>query len=47
MKHYFEIFKETEIGLREIKAHTDYFYELIYNFDGKMEEKKIHVLLDD
>jgi hypothetical protein len=38
---------EPEMGLREIKAHTDHFYELIYDFDGKMEEKKIHVLLND
>ena len=41
------ITKEPEMGLSEIIAHSDHFYELICDFDGRIEEKRIQVLLDD
>lgn len=36
----------SEQGIREIEKHLDQYYEIIYNWDGKIEGKKIHVSVD-
>lgn len=38
---------EPEMGLKDIQGHADHFYEVNFDFNGKMEEKKIQVLLDN
>ncbi len=34
-------------SVRNIIDHKDHFYELIYDFDGKIEEKQVQILLKD
>ena len=34
---------QPEKGLREIENYSNQFYELFYDYNGKIEEKKIHV----
>jgi hypothetical protein len=36
----------SEQGVKEIEKHLDQYYEIIYNWDGKIEGKKIHVSVD-
>ncbi len=38
---------EPEMGLKNIQDHADHFYEVNFDFNGKMEEKKIQILLAD
>ncbi len=34
-------------GLKNISRHTDYYYELVYNFNGQFERKNIRVGIPD
>ncbi|MCK4836308.1 MAG: hypothetical protein KAT17_06710 [Candidatus Aminicenantes bacterium] len=34
-------------GLKNISSHTDYYYELVYNFNGQFERKNIRVVIPD
>lgn len=38
---------DPEQGIRQIRNHTDRFYQLIYEFDGNIEHKKIHISAAD
>jgi hypothetical protein len=33
----------SEEGLRDIRSHIDYYYEIIYNFNGRNEDKTIQI----
>jgi hypothetical protein len=38
---------DPEQGIREITQHTDYYYDLSFDFDGKVEDKTIHVSAEE
>ncbi|NQS88326.1 hypothetical protein HQ584_00830 [Patescibacteria group bacterium] len=37
---------DTREGIKEIEDHADDYYEIVYDWDGKIEDKKLHVTID-